>query len=492
VTTEQWRRVKELFSDALDREPGARGAWLDGLADEDPIVFDELRALLHSHASADGFLEAPVAVTPGELADAATVEETFAKPLPAGLRIGDYEIRREIGRGGMGVVYLAHDVHLARPAALKSVPPELARDPVRLERLRREAQAAAAIAHPGVAMVYAFLATPHGHFIASEYIEGRTLRAEIDRGPLPPARALQLAIEIARALGAAHDAGVVHRDLKPENVLLTPEGRVKLIDFGVARFERSEAPALTLTGAVHGTPAYMAPEQLVPGARVNGRADIYAAGIMLAEMVLGRHPFADEAGELAEPVRAVVRRCVEPDPDRRFRSSHELLHELERRAREGAAAITEPEPAARGDRAIRRWWWQFHQLLAAVAYWCLMAPAWFARELIGGMPGRTLFFTALGASLVASILRLHLWFTSRTDPGALPAQYRTERRWIVPADAVFGLALVSLGLLVGDGRMSLAVVLVTAGVGLAVVSLFVEPSTAHAAFGAQEVDAGEP
>ena len=481
MTTEQWKRVKALFHEAVEREPGARRTWLDGLDSEDAEVRDEVRALLRAHDSADGFLDQPALVPAEDPPELAPAEEAAAAAVRPGVRIGDYEIRREIGRGGMGVVYLAQDVHLARPAAIKAVPAELATDPARLERLRREAQAAAAIAHPGVAMVYAFVTTPHGHFIASEYIEGRTLRAELQQGPIETARALRIAIEIVEALCAAHDAGVVHRDLKPENVLITPGGRVKLIDFGIARRERLFETGPILTGAIQGTPAYMAPEQLVPGVRVDGRADIYALGVILAEMVLGRHPLGEGAGRLPDQLQVVVRRCLETDPARRFHSARDLLHELEQ-IQLHLSGTMDVAPLPQADPAAPRWWWQFHQVLAAVVYWFVMVPAWYARELIGGPSGRALFFVALGASLVASILRLHLWFTSRTDPGGFPGHLRAERTWVVAADLLFGSSLAALGVLVGDARMSLAVALVTAGVGSAVVSLFVEPATARAAF----------
>jgi predicted Ser/Thr protein kinase len=492
VTTEQWARVKVLFHDALDLAPDSREAWLTGLNEEDPDVRHEVGALVRAHATADGFLDDAAAVAPEDLLIDDRDPPDSDESLPAGLRIGDYEIRRQIGRGGMGVVYLAQDLLLSRPATIKAVPSEMARDRVMLERLQREARAAAAISHPGVAMVYAFLTTPYGNFIAAEYIQGRTLRAELQQGPMEPRRAVRVTIDIVQALCAAHDAGVVHRDLKPENVLLTSSGGIKVIDFGIARNERLETSNLTATGMVQGTPGYMAPEQLVPAASVDGRADIYAVGIILAEMLLGHHPFERRGAHLPASLQRIVRRCLESEPERRFRSARDLLHELERASRRlESADAGDPDVAVEETRSPAVWWWQFHQVLAAVMYWFLVAPAWYAREDIEGQAGPALFYATLGASLVTSILRLHLWFTSRTDLGDVARQYRYERIWIVAADLLFGLSLVALGVLVGENRMSLAVVLVTAGVGSAVVSLFIEPATARAALSGRGGDEGQ-
>jgi serine/threonine-protein kinase len=189
------------------------------------------------------------------------------------LRIGDYEIRREIGRGGMGIVYLAQDVKLGRFAALKALPTIAARDQTLLGRLRHEAEAAAAVSHPGVATICAFIESPHGNFIASEYIQGRTLREELKRGPMDPTRAVRLTIEIAEALCAAHDAQIIHRDLKPENVMVTPSGAVKIIDFGIARIDNLDGRRTSQFMLV-GTIGYMAPEQFFPEPIVDHRADL--------------------------------------------------------------------------------------------------------------------------------------------------------------------------------------------------------------------------
>jgi hypothetical protein len=486
VTSEQWARVKAHFNEGVVVAPESRSEWLAALGEPDEDVRREVAALIAAHDASAGFLEQPIEVDPRDLVgafgeDVAGV--SVRTSLAPGTRVGDYEIRREIGRGGMGIVYLAHDVHLFRPAALKSVPTVVAGDGVVLQRLRREAQAAAAVSHPGIALVYALIETSHGHFIASEYIPGRTLRDELAGRSLEPARAVRIAIDIVDALRAAHDAGVIHRDLKPENVLLTPGGTVKVIDFGIARLDRVDVTVLTMSGGVQGTPGYMAPEVFVSGGAVDARADIYAVGVMLAEMLLGRHPMEQGLAGIPPLLMPIVRRCLESDRERRYGSARDLLFDLKRlsatmQADSSAEADVRPETVS----SDVRWWWQFHQGTAAVVYWMLAVPVWYAREIIGGTAARSLFFLALGALLVASILRLHLWFTSRTNQTEFFRLRGRQQTLVLAGDLLFAAALVASGVLVGDALISLAVLLVAAGVGAAVVAVFVEPSTARSAF----------
>jgi serine/threonine-protein kinase len=482
VTPDQWLRVKQHFAEAVAEDPSDGRAWQARLAAEDQDIRAEVEALLESHRRAARFLDGPLLVDPVDLLDAGDPPADDSEGLLApGTRIGDYEIRRQVGRGGMGVVYLAHDVNLSRPVALKALPPLASHDNSLLTRLRREAQAAAAISHPGVAMVYAFLETRDGPFIASEFIQGRTLRQELQHGPFDHVRALRVAAEITSALCAAHDAHVVHRDLKPENVLITESGAVKVIDFGIARLAREGLPTLTAAGLIHGTPGYMAPEQLV-GAPADARSDLYALGIVLGEMVLGRHPLERGTRGMPVLVEPIVRRCLQSDPADRYQSARDLLHDLERAS--FAAATSSPATGVSPlSGAVRgpMFWWQFHLAVSAVVYWGTAAPAWYARELIGGRTGLALFFAGLTALLLASILRLHLLFISRTSPDELVPQLQSERRWIVGADIVLALSLLSSGILVSESRMSLGVLLVALGVGCVVAALFIEPVTTRAA-----------
>jgi hypothetical protein len=299
-------------------------------------------------------------------------------PLPPGTRLGPYEIVASLGAGGMGEVYRARDARLGREVALKTLPPEVASDPVRLARFESEARAVAALSHPNLLSIYDFGSESDVTFAVTELIEGQTLRERLADGPLAAPRAAALAAQIAEGLAAAHDRGVVHRDLKPENVMVTPDGRAKILDFGLARREaapdadsRSQAPtamAVTGAGTVLGTIGYMSPEQ-VRGQAVDARSDLFSFGVVLYEMLAGRPPFRRESpadsmsailredpaplAQLAPdtpPVLCrIVERCLEKSPAARFRSAADLAFALESvtsGSSSGAHPAEAPAPAA--------------------------------------------------------------------------------------------------------------------------------------------------
>ena len=475
---EKWTRLKMLFLGALDQPAEAREQWLRKAAATDLELLHEAQALVDAHATAGTFLEEPPFIDPNEFlgpAEAGPYGPGFAP----GTQVGPYLILDELGRGGMGVVYLAEDQRLGRRVALKSVPPAAATDPVVRERLRREARAAATISHPAVAVVYS-LDEIDGHLlIASEYVPGHTLRAELERGPIEGSRALAIAADIARALAAAHAAGVIHRDLKPENVLITDEGGVKVVDFGIAHVEGADGTRLTRDGALVGTPAYMAPEQLV-GRPVDARTDIYAAGVLLAEMVSGRHPLSPSVTPLPTPLAPIIERCVQQSPTGRFASARELGDALERAAHD--LSDWSRKPHDQGTQSPARWWWEFHQAMAALTYWLMVIAAWNARGLIGGLTGRVVFIATLAAVIVAANLRLHLWFTSRFYPAELKWLRGRVARWIHLADWLFVGSLAIGALLVGDERSPLAILLLGFSIGAAIAFLVIEPATTRAAF----------
>jgi predicted Ser/Thr protein kinase len=481
-----------VVAEAIEQPPDRRRAWVARACDGNPELAGRAVALLDAYEQDPAFLEDSAQFDPADLADALDLQEPSTALAP-GTILGDgqYQIVGEIGRGGMGIVYVAQDLRLPRRVALKSLP-DGGRDPVRLERLRREAWAAARISHPAVATVFTFEELGGEPFIVSEYVRGRSLRRLISEGALEPGRAVAIAIEIAGALAAAHEQGVVHRDLKPENVLLTDEGRVKVVDFGVAQLAHDGVPALTRTGAWLGTPAYMAPEQ-TDGNPVDGRADIFSFGLVLAEMLTGVHPLRSRLQDQASgpgpdtnakdalhgPLAAIVKRCLQVLPSERYDTARALLHDLGRIQNPAASPHAAPASAV--------WWWAFHQVAAAAIYIAIAAVAWQALDAIGrmaaGLQGLCAV-TLLASVIVATVLRLNLWFTSRHFPDQLDHLRRQRRLWILTADLLFIAVLVSMGalMLTVQQEHELSLVLLALGIGVAVAVAFIEPVTTRAAF----------
>lgn len=499
--SDRWKRVGALFDGALAVAPAERPGFVRASRETDDVQHEVL-SLLASHDEAGTFLERPAAPAP------AAIER-----LAAGSLVGAYRIARVLGEGGMGIVYEAEDMRLHRRVALKSLAPHLAADERLRLRLRQEARAAAALTHAAIATVYA-LEEIDGHvYIASEYVEGQTLRVEIDRGPLPVASALETARDIARALAAAHERGIVHRDLKPENLLRTADGRIKILDFGLAQFDAGARQLVSWTrltepGLVAGTPPYMAPEQLL-GHTTDARTDLFAFGILLYEMLAGRHAFGGTslpstiarilAGEpqplpsrdgLPDGAWPLIARCLQKDPDARFASAAEVASELDRllgRAPPAASATATrlqapPNPAERV-----RWWWQFHQLTAALLYWFMAWPAWHVHASMGaaGVPFLVLMLASI---IVAGNLRLHLWFSSRIYPAELARQRADVAGWVRSGDWLFAATLLAGGVALAGAHAGWGAFLIAFGVGSAVAFLIIEPATARAAFGAASVE----
>jgi tRNA A-37 threonylcarbamoyl transferase component Bud32 len=478
-----------LFDRAIGEPPGLRTSLVRG-SGEPVDVQDEVLALLASHDSGDGFLE------PASL-------------LEADAMVGPYRIVRILGRGGMGVVYLADDTRLHRPVALKALPPHLFRDDRMRSRLRQEARAAAALSHHGIATVYALEEVGNQSFIAAEYLEGRTLREELAAGPLSPERALTTAREIAQALAAAHDRGIVHRDLKPENIVRVASGSVKILDFGLAQFDQAAQDLASVTrltdpGVMAGTPPYMAPEQLL-GQATSSRTDQFAFGVLLYELMTGRHPFG--SGTLPTTIARVLTTDLEPDaaipggvwrvieratqknPDNRFPNTAALVLALNAGfaeaglqsrlsgASEDAPQRSGAQPDTDGSAGS---WWQTHQLIAALAYWSMAWPAWAVHRWIGPY-GTLIFLATIVVIVVAGNLRLHLWFTSRTYPAELAAQRAHVAHWIRAADYGFALIMMATGLTIADAHAGWGALFVAFGLGAALAFLIIEPATAKAA-----------
>ena len=284
--------------------------------------------------------------------------------LAAGFRLGGYEIQSLLGAGGMGEVYRARDARLHRDVAIKVLPASFATDADRMARFEQEARAAAALNHPNIVAVFDLGQHDRALFLVTELLDGLTLRETLRGGPLPARKAIEYGVQIAQGLAAAHDKGIVHRDLKPDNVFVTAEGRVKILDFGLAKLTQSESEAAgmtvmpttpafsavpnTVAGVVLGTMGYMSPEQ-VRGALADHRADIFALGVVLYEMLAGRRAFAGDttvdvmsailredpadllltSRGISPALARVVSRCLEKNPASRFQSARDLAFALE-------------------------------------------------------------------------------------------------------------------------------------------------------------------
>jgi len=300
--------------------------------------------------------------------------------LSAGTRLGPYEILSPLGAGGMGEVYRAEDARLGREVAIKVLPERFLDGKERKQRFEREARLLATLNHPGIAAIYSFeevpgspspSESPSRHLLVMELLEGETLRERLRRaGPLPPRRAIDAAAQMAKGLAAAHEKGILHRDLKPENVFLTKDARVKILDFGLAKFSQceqalemiTEPGTLTLqteAGAVFGTAGYMSPEQ-VRGEPLDFRSDLFSFGTILHEMLSGRNPFrrstqaetltailreeptpvSESAIEMPPALSSIVGRCLEKEPDMRFHSAADLAFALETLAPASSSAAT--------------------------------------------------------------------------------------------------------------------------------------------------------
>ena len=290
MTPERLREIERLFHEARERTPAERDAFLARACADDPTLRREVESLLAQPPA--GMIDAPVG---------ALVAGLVAPPPPRlapGSSVGPYRIERLLGVGGMGEVYRARDTTLGRDVAMKILPQHFTADPERLARFEREARVLAALNHPNIGAIYGLESAGDVRALVLELVEGETLADRIERGPLPARDALTIARQIADALDAAHEKGIVHRDLKPANIKVTPDGVVKVLDFGLAKATGEwQSPTLTLgstqEGTILGTAAYMSPEQ-ARGQAVDKRTDIWAFGCVLYEMLTGPAPFPGE------------------------------------------------------------------------------------------------------------------------------------------------------------------------------------------------------
>jgi serine/threonine protein kinase len=351
MTPERWQQIKEVFHSALERPGPERSGFLAAACAGDESLRSEVESLLSSHEKEGRFIDAPAyEVAAGVLVDSQSM-------IAPGQSLGSYRVLSTLGRGGMGEVYLAEDSRLGRKVALKLLPSSFSTDPERLARFEREARAASGLNHPNILTIYEVGSFGGRQFIAAEYVEGETLRERQRHSPLKLAEVLDLAIQVASALSAAHQAGIVHRDIKPENIMLRRDGYAKVVDFGLAKLTQTAKASAdtslstmlqvdTGTGVVMGTTAYMSPEQ-ARGIELDARTDIWSLGVVLYETLSGATPFKGDTNSdlivsilerqpaplvttplVPAEVDWIVRKALRKDREERYQTARELLGDL--------------------------------------------------------------------------------------------------------------------------------------------------------------------
>src|SRR6266496_6103619 len=365
MTPAQLQTIEEIFYAALDQEPDKVARFLETTCEGDELLRGEVEALLASRQRVGSFIETSA------VGIASRIIENGQADLLVGQTFGHYKISKPIGSGGMGEVYLAMDIKADRKAALKLLPMHFTGDAERLHRFQQEAHALVGLNHPNILTVYEIGEDHSIHYIASELIEGETLRQHLTRGRMELIEAVDVAIQMASALAAAHNAGIVHRDIKPENIMLRTDGYVKVLDFGIAKLAESafaEPPpqcfgvpgatadgaepmtlAETNLGSILGTVRYMSPEQACPAVGgIDQSTDIWSVGVVLYEMVTGQTPFTgDTPGEVMSSIlkkepppltsyfahtpaelQQIITKALRKDREERYHSAHELLQAL--------------------------------------------------------------------------------------------------------------------------------------------------------------------
>jgi serine/threonine protein kinase len=311
---ERWRRIERIYYEALERGADGQATFIDESCGADEELRHEVTALLSAHERAGGFIATPAMELEARAIAAGNVLA------PGATTIGHYELLSLLGEGGMGEVYLARDTRLKRNVALKLLPAAYTLDADRVHRFEQEALAASALNHPNILTVYEIGRSEEAYFIATEFVDGETLRRRIERGPLGAREVVEIAIQIAGALAAAHKAGIVHRDIKPENIMTRRDEIVKVVDFGLAKLTLPDAEARggdlsglaggrSAPGVILGTLKYMSPEQ-ARGSDVDQRSDLFCLGIVLYELIAGHSPFTGDTP--ADVIAAILEKQPPP------------------------------------------------------------------------------------------------------------------------------------------------------------------------------------
>jgi serine/threonine protein kinase len=353
MAEESWRQIRKIFDEAMSRKAENRAEFVLRACAGNKRLRAEVESLLASLESADSFLETPA------VARVSSPAEDESKKLKKGTRLAHYEIVEKIGAGGMGEVYLARDEKLGRKVAVKILNEKFSGEESNLRRFISEAKTASALNHPNILTIYEYSTSNTVHYIISEYIEGRTLRRLLEERVLNLSEMLDISIQIAAALSAAHESFLIHRDIKPENVMIRPDGLVKVLDFGLAKLvhernksipgfeELSVQENQTTKGMILGTVNYMSPEQ-AKGLPVDTRTDIFSFGTVLYEMIAGRTPFAGNssaetfanvikaealplqrfASNVPDELQKIVSKTLRKDPAERYQTIDDVVAEL--------------------------------------------------------------------------------------------------------------------------------------------------------------------
>lgn len=351
----RWKQVDELFDAVLDLPETEREAFLNENCNGDEELKNEVLSLLDAQTSSDNFLEnSAMGIAARNLADEKTI---FSESYLIGKKIGTYNIESLLGSGGMGEVYLAQDEKLRRKVALKILPAEYTTSDERVKRFQLEARAISALNHPNIVTIYDVGSFENINYIATEYVEGKTLREPIEKG-LKVKEVLVIIIQCCEALSAAHSRGIIHRDIKPENIIVRPDGYVKILDFGLAKLSEIDFKTMknfsqTAKGVIIGTPAYMSPEQ-VADEKVDHRTDLWSIGVVLYEMLTGINPYKKENrqaifqailsqepplasslnSEIPNDLDQILIKALEKDADLSYQTASDLRADLKRIKRE--------------------------------------------------------------------------------------------------------------------------------------------------------------
>jgi eukaryotic-like serine/threonine-protein kinase len=401
-------------------------------------------------------------------------------------RISRYQIIRKIATGGMGEVYEALDPQLDRKIALKVLPPEIARDPGRLQRFLREAKTASSLNHPAVIQIHEIAQDGDAYFISMEYVDGETLEARLAKGKLEIREAMRIAITIAEALQAAHSKGIIHRDIKPSNIMMSNSGQVKILDFGLAKFQSSateaaspsETPTKTSSGIVIGTPLYMSPEQAI-GKDLDQRSDIFSFGVLLYEMFYGQRPFAGAdlktvIGQILyrEPehigfmrtdfpldLQSIISRCLKKEPSERYQDITQVLDDLRivqnqitGESSENIAASKNPEFIL--NRKVARILFVILQCVYLMMY--VAALHWAGpfenglQHMLGEALGESVAYILLGIAMVGIAVRIYLLSSVALDHVKTGVRFRWAFLFYFALDAFWAVAPLSLSLTWGE------------------------------------------